>query len=168
MITIAKLEKLIHVRKVETNVGNAITIDKHGFDKEHYYCVLAKVLVVITVTTKSMDTAVNYSQMMNDANRLDILKKPVSFPWRPGDMSCWVCCYALMSVLVLQLLLVFKDYNVVTTIAYNKFSLKSEDGEVELLYPNPSLFVFLLDVANTDRPGRGGVGQLAGGPDCLG
>merc|ERR1719233_1516431 len=82
---------------------------------------------------------------------LDILKKSVSFPWRPGDKSCWVCCYALISVLVLQLVLVFKDYCMVTTtIAYNKFSLKSEDGKVELLYPNPSLFVFLLDVANTD------------------
>ena len=65
-------------------------------------------------------------------------------------MLCWVCCYALMCVLVLQLLLVSKDYNIVTTVDCNKFSLESEDGEVELLYPQPSLFVFLLDVANTD------------------
>merc|ERR1719233_2761413 len=83
---------------------------------------------------------------------LDILKKSVSFPWRPGDKSCWVCCYALISVLVLQLVLVFKDYCMVTTtIAYNKFSLKSDDGEVELLHPKPSLLVFLLlDTTNLD------------------
>ena len=55
-----------------------------------------------------------------------------------------------MCVLVLQLLLVFKDYNIVTTVTYNKFSLESEDGELELLCPKLSLFVFLLDVANTD------------------
>ena len=69
----AQLEKLIHVRKVETNVGNAITIDKHGFDKEHYYCVLAKVLVVIIIT-KHMDMLANYSQLMNEMTRLDIYK----------------------------------------------------------------------------------------------
>ena len=65
-------------------------------------------------------------------------------------MLFWVCCHALMCVLVLQLLLVFKDYNIVTTVTYNKFSLESEDGELELLCPKLSLFVFLLDVANID------------------
>ena len=126
-------------------------IDKHGFDKEHYYCVLAKVLVIIIVT-KHMYMFANYPKMMNDLSGLDIFKEAVSFPfpWRPGDMLCWVCCHALMCVLVLQLLLVFKDYNIVTTVTYNKFSLESEDGELELLCPKLSLFVFLLDVANTD------------------
>ena len=110
---------------------------------------LAKVFVIV-IATKPTGTLVNYSQMMNDMIGLDILKKPVSFPWRPEDMLCWVCCHALMCVLVLQLLLVFKDYNIVTTVTYNKFSLESEDGELELLCPKLSLFVFLLDVANTD------------------
>jgi len=40
---------------------------------------------------------------------------------------------------------VFKDYNIVTTVTYNKFSLESENGELELLCPK-----LLLDVANTD------------------
>ena len=56
---VAKLEKLIHVRKVGYNVDNAIMIDKHGFDKEHYYCVLAKVLVIIIVN-KPMDMPDNF------------------------------------------------------------------------------------------------------------
>ena len=30
---IAKLEKLIHVRKVATTIDNAIVMDKHGFSK---------------------------------------------------------------------------------------------------------------------------------------
>ena len=145
---IAKLEKLIYSRKVATIPVNAITMDKYWFDKEHN-CVLAKVFVIV-IATKPTGTLVNYSQMMNDMIGLDNLKKPVSFPWRPEDMLCWVCCHALMCVLVLQLLLVFKDYNIVTTVTYNKFSLESEDGELELLCPKLSLFVFLLDVANTD------------------
>lgn len=52
---VAKLEKLIH----GYNVDNAIMIDKHGFDKEHYYCVLAKVLVIIIVN-KPMDMPDNF------------------------------------------------------------------------------------------------------------
>ena len=59
MKIIAKLEKLIHVRKVGYNVDIAIMIDKHGFDKEHYYCVLAKVLVIIIVN-KPMDMPDNF------------------------------------------------------------------------------------------------------------
>ena len=55
-----------------------------------------------------------------------------------------------MCVLVLQLLLVFKDYNIVTTVACNKFGLEVGDCEVELLHPKSSLLVFLLDV-NTDQ-----------------
>ena len=65
-------------------------------------------------------------------------------------MLCWVCCYALMCVLVLQLLLVFKDYNIVTTVACNKFGLEVGDCEVELLQPKPSLVVCLLDTINLD------------------
>ena len=65
-------------------------------------------------------------------------------------MLCWVCCYALMCVLVLQLLLVFKDYNIVTTVACNKFGLEVGDCEVELLHPKYSLLVFLLDTTNLD------------------
>ena len=61
---------------------------------------------------------------------------------------------AMIIVLVGQLLclhyLMSEEYNVITTVGYNKFSLESEDGEGELLYPKPCLFVFLLDVANTD------------------
>ena len=52
---VAKLEKLIH----GYNVDNAIMIDKHGFDKGHYYCVLAKVLVIIIVN-KPMDMPDNF------------------------------------------------------------------------------------------------------------
>ena len=143
--TIAKLV----IPEVATIPVNASTIDKYWFDKEHN-CVLAKVLVIDIAAKPTGTLLVNYSQMMNDRIGLDILKKPVSFPWRPEDMLFWVCCHALMCVLVLQLLLVFKDYNIVTTVTYNKFSLESEDGELELLCPKLSLFVFLLDVANTD------------------
>ena len=46
---IAKLEKLIHVRKVATTIDNAIVMDKHGFSKEHSF-EMAEVLVVITAT----------------------------------------------------------------------------------------------------------------------
>ena len=69
-------------------------------------------------------------------------------------MLCLLSYSALIIVLVGQLLcmhyLMSEEYNVVTTLGFNKFSLEPEDGEVELLYPQPSLFVFLLDVANTD------------------
>ena len=54
---VAKLEKLIHDHGY--NVDNAIMIDKHGFDKEHCYCVLAKVLVIIIVN-KPMDMPDNF------------------------------------------------------------------------------------------------------------
>ena len=39
----------------------------------------------------------------------------------------------------------------VTTVAYNMFGLESEDNEVELVYPKPSLVEFLLDVVNTEE-----------------
>ena len=55
-----------------------------------------------------------------------------------------------MCVLVLQLLFVFKDYNIVTTVACNKFGLEVGDCEVELLQPKPSLVVCLLDTINLD------------------
>ena len=55
MKLVAKLEKLIH----GYNVDNAIMIDKHGFDEEHYHCVLAKVLVIIIVN-KPMDMPDNF------------------------------------------------------------------------------------------------------------
>ena len=90
---------------------------------------------------------------MNDVTSLDIYKKLLSFPWRPGDMLCLLSYSALIIVLVGQLLcmlyLMSEEYNVVTTLGFNKFSLEPEDGEVELLYFKPSLFVFLLNVANT-------------------
>ena len=69
-------------------------------------------------------------------------------------MLCLLSYSALIIVLVGQLLcmhyLMSEEYNVVTTLGFNKFSLEPEDGEVELLYFKLSLFVFLLDVANTD------------------
>ena len=60
---IAKLEKLIHVRKVATTIDNAIVMYKQGFSKEHSF-EMAEVLVVITAT-KPMDMLVNYSQLMD-------------------------------------------------------------------------------------------------------
>ena len=52
---------------------------------------------------------------------------------------------AMIIVLVGQLLclhyLMSEEYNVITTVGYNKFSLESEDGEVELLDAKPSLFL---------------------------
>ena len=84
---IAKLEKLIHVRKIATTIDNAIGMDKHGLSKEHSF-EMVEVLVVITAT-KPMDMPVNYSQLMDIVTRLDIYVKPLSFPWRPGDLSCW-------------------------------------------------------------------------------
>ena len=69
-------------------------------------------------------------------------------------MLCLLSYSALIIVLVGQLLCMHylrsEEYNVVTTLGFDKFSLEPEDGEVELLYFNPCLFVFLLDVANTD------------------
>ena len=149
---VAKLEKLIHIRKVENHLDNAIMIDKPGFDMEHYYCVLAKVLVIIAVT-KPMDMRASYSLLKNEMTRLDINKKP----WRPGEMLCLLFYSALMFVLMVQLLCVHyllynlsKDYNVVDIVAYNKTSLESEDCEVELLYPKLSLFVLLPNTTNRD------------------
>ena len=60
---------------------------------------MAEVLVVITAT-KPMDMPVNYSKLIDIMTRLDIYVKPLSFPWRPGDLSCWCllcndeCVYA--------------------------------------------------------------------------
>ena len=88
---IAKLEKLIHVRKVATSIDNAIVMDKHGLSKEHSF-EMAEVLVVITAT-KPMDMPVNYSQLMDIMTRLDIYVKPLSSPWRPGVLSCWCLLY---------------------------------------------------------------------------
>ena len=144
--TIAKLEKLIHVRKVETNVDNAIIIDKHGFDKEHYYCVLAKVLVVIIIT-KHMHMLANYSQLMNEKTRLDIYKILLSFPWRPGDLLCWCVYFAMMNVFVLQLMYVLMQsqvYSVMNTSGYKVCT------EVEPLHSQPILPVLLLDTTNLD------------------
>ena len=148
---VAKLEKLIHIRKVENHLDNEIMIDKPGFDMEHYYCVLAKVLVIIAIT-KPMDMRASYSLLKNEMTRLDINKKP----WRPGEMLCLLFYSALMFVLMVQLLCVHyllynlsKDYNVVDIVAY-KTSLESEDCEVELLYPKLSLFVLLPNTTNRD------------------
>ena len=135
--------------KVAAIPGNAIMKDKYRFDKEHN-CVLAKVLVIV-IATKPTGTLVNFSQVLDDMIGLDTNKKPFSFPWRPGDLLCWVCCYDMLCVLLLQLLMVFEEYNMVTTVAYNMFGLESEDNEVELVYPKPSLVEFLLDVVNTEE-----------------
>ena len=64
---IAKLEKLIHVRKIATTIDNAIGMDKHGLSKEHSFEIV-EVLVVITAT-KPMDMPVNYSQLMDIVTR---------------------------------------------------------------------------------------------------
>ena len=137
---------------LKENIVNEIMIDKPGFDMEHYYCVLAKVLVIIAVT-KPMDMRASYSLLKNEMTRLDINKKP----WRPGEMLCLLFYSALMFVLMVQLLCVHyllynlsKDYNVVDIVAYNKTSLESEDCEVELLYPKLSLFVLLPNTTNRD------------------
>ena len=59
-----------------------------------------------------------------------------------------------MIMLVVQLLcmhyLMSKDYNMVTTVACNKFGLEVGDCEVELLHPKYSLLVFLVDITNLD------------------
>ena len=104
--TIMKLEKLMHFRKVATNADNDIVMFKHGFDEEHN-SVFAKVLVITTVI-KPMEMPSNFSLLMYDVNGLDISKKPFRFPWRPGDLLCWVCYPAMMFVLVLQLLAIIK------------------------------------------------------------
>ena len=149
--TIMKLEKLMHFRKVATNADNDIVMFKHGFDEEHN-CVLAKVLVITTVI-KPMDMPVKYSLLMFDVNVLDISKKPFSFPWRPGDLLCWVCSPAMMFVLVLQLLAMLMEsrvYSVMTTTAACvKSDMEAEDSEVELLKPEPCLPVF--DDEDTDQ-----------------
>ena len=136
--TIAKLV----IPEVATIPVNASTMDKYWFDKEHN-CVLAKVLVIDIAAKPTGTLLVNYSQMMNDRIGLDILKKPVSFPWRPGDMLCWVCCYALMCLLVLQLLLVSKDYNIVATpLTAEAPTHTSEDGS------RPSIAYLLVSMGN--------------------
>merc|ERR1719369_551526 len=122
-------------------------IDKHGFDKEHYYCVLAKVLVVITAT-KPTGTLVHYSQVMIEVTRLDIDKKLPSFPWRPGDLLCWCIYFAMMNVFVLQLMCVLMQsqvYSVMYTAAFKKFFM-----DVELLHHKLSPSVSLLDTTNLD------------------
>ena len=151
--TIAKLEKLIHIKKVATIPVNAVVMNKYWFDKVHN-CVVAEFLVIVTVF-KTKDMLVNYSKLMNEVTRLDIIYKLLlSFPWRPGVLSCW-CVYfvLLMNVFVLELLYVLLQSQVysvmtgVTTVAFVKFSLESEDGEVELLDAESSLFL-----PNTAKP----------------
>ena len=121
-------------------------MNKHGFDKEHYYCVLAKVLVVIIIT-KHMDMLANYSQLMNEMTRLDIYKLLLSFPWRPGDLLCRCVYFAMMNVFVLQLMYVLMQsqvYSVMNTSGYKVCT------EVEPLHSQPILPVLLLDTTNLD------------------
>ena len=44
---------------------------------------------MVITATKPMDMPVKYFQLMDIVSRLDIYVKPLSFPWRPGDLSCW-------------------------------------------------------------------------------
>ena len=143
---IAKLEKLIHVRKVATSIDNAIVMDKHGFSKEHSF-EMAEVLVVIT-TTKPMDMPVNYSQLLNYMIGLDIYKLLLSFPWRPGDLLCRCVYFAMMNVFVLQLMYVLMQsqvYSVMNTSGYKVCT------EVEPLHSQPILPVLLLDTTDLDE-----------------
>ena len=159
---IAKLEKLIHVRKVATTIDNAIVMDKYGLSKEHSF-EMAEVLVVITAT-KPMDMPVNHSQLMDIVTRLDIYVKPLSFPWRPGDLSCWC--------------LLCNDECVCAPVDVRAHAVPGVQRDVhcrlqEVLYGcgvASSQVKSVCVVARYHQPGpeRGGGGQHAGGPDCLG
>ena len=120
-------------------------MDKYGFSKEHSF-EMAEVLVVITAT-KPMDMPVIYSQPMDIVTRLDIYVKPLSFPWRPGDLLCWCVYFEMMNVFVLQLMYVLMQsqvYSVMNTSGYKVCT------EVEPLHSQPILPVLLLDTTNLD------------------
>ena len=98
---IAKLEKLIHVRKVTTTIDNAIFMDKHGFSKEHSF-EMAEVLVVFTAT-KPMVMPVNHSQLMDIVTRLDIYVKPL-METRRSVVLVFGVYFTMMNVFVFQLM----------------------------------------------------------------
>ena len=124
--------------KVATIPANAIAMDKYWFNKEHN-CVLVKVLMII-IATKPTSTLVNYLKVMNDMIGLDNYKKPLSFPWRPGDILHWLCYSVVMTVFALQLLFVLflllkgSEYTVVNTAVFSKFYMKAEECDLSVPY----------------------------------
>ena len=88
---VSKLEKLIYVRKVIGNLWkhsniSTFTLSMHGHDNEHKL-VVADVLPSVR-PLQLFETPVDNHLISQDVTRLDILMKPICFPWRPGDQSC--------------------------------------------------------------------------------
>ena len=101
---------------------------------------------MVITATNPMDMPVNYSQLMDIVSRLDIYVKPLSFPWRPGDLSCWCVYYAMMNVLLLMYVLMQSQvYSVMNTSGYKVCT------EVEPLHFQPILPVLLLDTTDLDE-----------------
>ena len=70
-------------------------------------------------------------------------------------MLCLLSYSTLMNVLLVQLLcvhfLLYKEYYMVTTVAFKKFCIDAEHWDVKWVYPKPSMAVSLPYIVNTDQ-----------------
>merc|ERR1719430_2775754 len=109
------INKLVYtgIRKVVSNTSSSskiccVTVFKHEFD-EKLKLKVANVNILVTVTSLQMaqlddipaDDLELDAQLICDVKRSHNNYKLFSFPWRPGNLLCWIYIFTIIDIMVL-------------------------------------------------------------------